>query len=186
MKRVIFFLILVVGLSLPVRGQSALTVYTNHGNFTIELYDSLQPIPAGNFKALADSQYYDGVIFHRIISGFVVQGGDPTGTGTGGPGYTIPDEFSPLLSNVTKTLSMANSGPNTGGSQFFINLVDNDFLNFSSETPQGWGYAVFGKVIEGMEVVDAIAAIPTGRYRGMDDVPKEQVVIESAEIIPAA
>jgi peptidyl-prolyl cis-trans isomerase B (cyclophilin B) len=96
----------------------------------------------------------------------------------------IENEANNGLKNDRGTIAYARTGdPHSATAQFFINLVDNDFLNFTSETPRGWGYAVFGKVIEGMDVVDSIAAIPTGRYRRMDDVPKEQVVIESAEVV---
>jgi len=123
------------------------------GNFTIEL-DPAMPVTAGNFEALVKKGYYDGVIFHRVIAGFMIQGGDPTGTGRGGPGYAIKDEFAPRNRNDRGTISMANAGPDTGGSQFFINLVDNNFLD--SKHP------VFGKVVEGMDVVDKIAATKTG------------------------
>ncbi|MEN6610713.1 MAG: peptidylprolyl isomerase [Methanoregulaceae archaeon] len=125
---------------------------TTMGNITIELAPDM-PITAGNFETLAKKGYYDGVIFHRIIDGFMIQGGDPTGTGRGGPGYAIKDEFTPGNRNNRGTLSMANAGPNTGGSQFFINLVNNNFLDDR--------HPVFGHVIEGMEIVDTIAKVKT-------------------------
>jgi len=125
---------------------------TNMGTITIAL-DPTMPVTAGNFETLVKKGYYDGVIFHRVIDGFMLQGGDPTGTGRGGPGYAIKDEFGPQNRNNRGTLSMANSGPNTGGSQFFINLVDNNFLD--SKHP------VFGKVVEGMDVVDKIGKTKT-------------------------
>ena len=125
---------------------------TNMGTITIAL-DPTMPVTAGNFETLVKKGYYDGVIFHRVIDGFMLQGGDPTGTGRGGPGYAIKDEFGPDNRNNRGTLSMANSGPNTGGSQFFINLVDNNFLD--SKHP------VFGKVVEGMDVVDKIGKTKT-------------------------
>jgi peptidylprolyl isomerase len=137
---------------------------TNMGIITIAL-DPDMPVTAGNFETLAKKGYYDGVIFHRIIEGFMIQGGDPTGTGMGGPGYTIRDEFSSHNRNDRGTLSMANAGPNTGGSQFFINLVNNNFLD--SKHP------VFGKVVEGMDIVDKIGKTKTGP----GDRPVEKVMI---------
>jgi peptidylprolyl isomerase len=125
---------------------------TTMGNITIAL-DPNMPITAGNFETLVLNGYYDGVIFHRIIDGFMIQGGDPTGTGRGGPGYTINDEFTTTNKNNRGTVAMANSGPNTAGSQFFINTVDNNYLD--SKHP------VFGTVIEGMDVVDVMAKVQT-------------------------
>lgn len=125
---------------------------TTMGNITIELAPDM-PITAGNFETLAKKGYYDGVIFHRIIDGFMIQGGDPTGTGRGGPGYAIKDEFTPGNRNNRGTISMANAGPNTGGSQFFINLVNNNFLDDR--------HPVFGKVIEGLEIVDTLGKVKT-------------------------
>ncbi len=175
MKNTLFAAAFFFTLSINLKAQSAVTFYTNHGNFTAELYDSLKPITAGNFKNLVDSKYYDGVIFHRIISGFVIQGGDPTGTGTGGPGYTIQDEFSPLLSNVVKTLSMANSGPNTGGSQFFINMKNNTFLDFN-KAPTTSAHPVFGVVRDGWTVVKTIEAVAVdGNDRPVTDVRMDSV-----------
>jgi len=145
---------------------------TNKGNIEIELYSVEMPITAGNFEKLVGEGFYDGVIFHRVIEGFMIQGGDPRGTGTGGPGYSIKDEFSDteLDKNNRGTLSMANAGPNTGGSQFFINLVDNNFLDGK--------HPVFGKVVKGMDVVDAIAQVETNNQ----DRPLEEVKITKAWI----
>ncbi len=143
---------------------------TTMGNIVIELADDM-PITAGNFEKLAKEGFYDGVIFHRVIDGFMIQGGDPTGTGTGGPGYTIEDEFTDHNRNDRGTISMANSGPNTGGSQFFINLVGNNFLDDK--------HPVFGKVITGMEVVDAMAKVE----KGPNDKPVVDVKITRASII---
>jgi len=143
---------------------------TNHGDIKIELYENM-PITAGNFKKLVSEGFYNGVIFHRIINGFMIQGGDPAGTGSGGPGYTIKDEFTDNNRNDRGTISMANSGPDTGGSQFFINLADNNFLDEK--------HPVFGKVIEGIDVIDKIAGVQTGA----GDRPVEDVVIEKAEVI---
>ncbi|HUK38956.1 MAG TPA: peptidylprolyl isomerase [Methanomicrobiales archaeon] len=125
---------------------------TTMGNITLELRPDM-PVTAGNFLKLAGQGYYDGTIFHRVIDGFMIQGGDPTGTGRGGPGYAIPDEFTRDNHNLRGTIAMANAGPNTGGSQFFINLVDNTFLDAK--------HPVFGKVVAGMDVVDRIGKVRT-------------------------
>ncbi len=144
---------------------------TNMGNFKIELYSDLAPITVKNFTDLANKNFYDGVIFHRVIDNFMIQGGDPTGTGRGGPGYTIPDEFGEgLRHNAPGILSMANAGPNTGGSQFFITLVKTPWLDGR--------HAIFGHVIEGMEVVEAIGHTKTDPA----DRPVEPVVIKRIKI----
>ncbi len=136
------------------------------------------PVTAGNFEKLVKEGFYDGIIFHRIIPNFMIQGGDPTGTGMGGPGYKIQDEFVPGHSNTRGTLSMANAGPNSGGSQFFINLVDNSFLDYDKEPAQS-KHPVFGEVTEGMDIIDKIAAVETGAQ----DKPLEDVKIIKATII---
>ena len=143
---------------------------TNMGTITIALAADM-PITAGNFETLVQKGYYNGVIFHRVINGFMIQGGDPTGTGRGGPGYVIKDEFSPVNKNDRGTISMENAGPNTGGSQFFINLVNNNFLDGK--------HPVFGKVVEGMDVVDKIGKTQTGP----GDRPVKDVVIVKAEMV---
>jgi peptidylprolyl isomerase len=153
-----------------VSAQSEVTFYTTKGTFVAQMYDTLQPITAGNFMYLVKTKFYDGTIFHRVINGFMIQGGDPTGTGNGGPGYTIPDEINPATSNTQKTLAMANAGPNTGGSQFFINTVSNTYLN-----PL---HPVFGKVITNFSVVQAIALVP----RDTADRPLVDVVMDSLRI----
>jgi len=140
---------------------------TTMGTITIALAPDM-PITAGNFETLVKKGYYDGVIFHRVISCFMIQGGDPTGTGRGGPGYAIKDEFTADNRNNRGTISMANAGPDTGGSQFFINLADNNFLDGK--------HPVFGKVIEGMDVVDKIGKTKTGP----GDRPVKDVVIVHA------
>ncbi|MCQ1535782.1 peptidylprolyl isomerase [Methanosarcina sp. KYL-1] len=145
-------------------------LHTNVGDITLELFEDM-PVTAGNFAKLVDKGFYDGIIFHRVIANFMLQGGDPTGTGMGGPGYEIPDEFTKHNRNDRGTISMANAGPNTGGSQFFINLVDNNHLNR--------GHPVFGKVVAGMEVVDAIGKVKTDR----NDRPKSEVKIIKAELV---
>ena len=143
---------------------------TSMGDITLQLYEET-PITSGNFQKLVEKEFYDGTIFHRIISGFMIQGGDPTGTGRGGPGYAIKDELNSKNRNDRGTISMANAGPNTGGSQFFINLVSNNFLD--SKHP------VFGKVVEGMDVVDAMGKVKTGA----NDKPVKEVKIESAKVV---
>ena len=155
------------------KNNSKVKLETTQGDIVIELYEKEMPITTGNFKKLVQEKYYDGVIFHRVIDGFMIQGGDPTGTGMGGPGYEIKDEFTKtaLDRNDRGTIAMANAGPNTGGSQFFINLVNNNFLDGK--------HPVFGKVIEGMDVVDSIAQVETDG----DDRPLEEVKIISAKIM---
>jgi peptidylprolyl isomerase len=144
---------------------------TNMGNITIELYSDM-PITAGNFANLVKKGTYNGVIFHRVIDDFMIQGGDPTGTGMGDPSIpAIKDEFTANSKNNRGTISMANRGPNTGSSQFFINLVDNNYLD--SKHP------VFGKVVDGMDVVDKIGKVPTGG----GDKPLKDVTILTAEIM---
>ncbi len=145
---------------------------TNMGDIVINLYSDMS-ITAGNFEKLVKQGFYDGVIFHRVIDGFMIQGGDPTGTGMGGPGYNIQDEFTNtnLDANNRGTISMANAGPNTGGSQFFINLADNNFLDGK--------HPVFGKVIEGMDVIDKIAKV----QKDANDKPLEDIKIIKASVV---
>jgi peptidylprolyl isomerase len=143
---------------------------TSMGDITLQLYDEM-PITAGNFQKLVEKGFYDGTIFHRIIDGFMIQGGDPTGTGRGGPGYAIKDEFVGRNKNDRGTISMANAGPNTGGSQFFLNLVDNNYLDKA--------HPVFGKVVEGMDVVDKIGKVKIGAM----DRPVKEVKILSAKLV---
>jgi peptidylprolyl isomerase len=150
--------------------QKLVKLETNMGTITIALAADM-PVTSGNFETLVKKGYYDGIIFHRVINGFMIQGGDPAGTGRGGPGYAIKDEFTKSNRNDRGTISMANAGPNTGGSQFFINLVNNNFLD--SKHP------VFGKVIEGMDVVDKIAKVKTGA----NDRPVQNVTIIRAVMV---
>jgi len=145
---------------------------TNKGNFKIELYGDKAPITTGNFIKLVDEGFYNGLIFHRVIPNFMVQSGCPHGTGRGGPGYTIRDEFHPDLKHDSKgILSMANAGPNTGGSQFFITVAPTPWLDGK--------HSIFGKVIEGIEVVDSISKVEKDRK----DKPLQNVVINSIKII---
>lgn len=152
---------------------------TNQGTFTIELFEDKMPITTKNFIDLAEKGFYDNTKFHRVIKGFMIQGGDPLSKdnslkprwGTGDQGYKIKDEFADGLSNVRGTIAMANAGPNTGGSQFFINVVGNTFLDGK--------HPVFGKVVEGMEVVDDIVGVETdGQDRPVEDVVVEKVSIQ--------
>lgn len=145
---------------------------TNKGVIRIELFEDKAPITTKNFIDLTTKGFYDGVIFHRVIDGFMIQGGDPTGTGRGGPGYKIPDEFHPdLKHDGAGILSMANAGPNTGGSQFFITLGPTPHLNNR--------HAVFGKVIEGLDVVKAIGKVSTNAAdKPLEDVVMKKVTIE--------
>ncbi len=150
------------------------TLKTSEGDIVLEFYPELAPNTVLNFQRLAETGFYDGVIFHRVIEGFMIQGGDPTGTGTGGPGYSFDDEFDPSSEiaqrgYVRGTLAMANSGPNTNGSQFFI---------MHKDTPLPYEYTIFGRVVEGMDVVDAIATTETGaKDKPVADMVIEEVVI---------
>ncbi len=163
---------------------------TNKGTIEIELFEDKMPITTGSFIKLAQEKFYDGIKFHRVIDGFMIQAGDPNtkgdnvmSYGTGGPGFTIQDEFvaDPLLSNVRGTIAMANTGqPNSGGSQFFINTVDNVGLDFDKE-PAASKHPVFGRVIKGLDIVDAISATEVGQR----DLPVSPVIIESVTIVDA-
>lgn len=143
---------------------------TSMGDIVVQLYDDM-PTTSGNFKKLVESGFYDGTIFHRVIDGFMIQGGDPTGTGRGGPGYTIKDEFTKHNRNNRGTIAMANAGPNTGGSQFFINLVDNNYLDKA--------HPAFGAVVEGMDTVDKIGKAK----KDFRDKPLKDVQIISAKVV---
>ena len=159
---------------------------TTEGNFTIQLYDAEAPNTVANFVGLAEgtkewtdprtnkkttAPYYDGIVFHRVIDGFMIQGGDPLGQGIGGPGYNFPDEFHPSLRhNKAGILSMANRGPNTNGGQFFITLGPTPHLDDR--------HSVFGEVVSGMDVVEKIGSAPTGDR----DRPKKDIVIQTVKI----
>lgn len=166
--------------------NTTVALKTNKGDITVELFTKDMPITAGNFLKLAQDNFYDGIKFHRVIDGFMIQGGDPNSKddskqtlwGTGGPGYAIEDEFVKGYSNVRGTLAMANSGPNSGGSQFFINLVDNTNLDFDKQ-PLTSQHPVFGLVVSGMDVVDAIGKVQTGPR----DVPVDSVIIQDIQVV---
>ncbi|MDR3153790.1 MAG: peptidylprolyl isomerase [Deltaproteobacteria bacterium] len=155
-------------------GQAARQVVvfdTTQGTFEVELYNDLAPKTVENFVKLVQDKFYDGTIFHRVIDGFMIQGGDPEGRGTGGPGYTIDDEFGEgLKHDAPGILSMANAGPNTGGSQFFVTLAATPWLDGK--------HAIFGHVVSGLNVVEAIGKVPTGA----NDRPKTEVKINSVTV----
>ena len=158
---------------------------TSKGTIRIELDEAKAPESARNFLEHVKKGHYDGTVFHRVIKGFMVQGGgfepDMKQKPTGAP---IRNEANNGLKNDRYTLAMARtSAPHSATAQFFINVADNGFLNHTSESPQGWGYAVFGRVVEGTEVVDAIERVQTGRKGGHDDVPLEDVTIERATVL---
>ena len=145
---------------------------TTMGPVRIELFDAEMPGTTKNFRTLVERGFYDGTVFHRVIAGFMIQGGDPQGTGSGGPGYTIKDELPPTNRNARGTIAMANAGPDTGGSQFFLNVVDNARLDRK--------HPAFGKVVAGMDVVDAISTTPTDAR----DRPRTRVTIRKATVVP--
>lgn len=170
---IVIFIIGIIISNMIVSKHTKVLMQTTKGDVVLEVYTGEMPITAGNFVKLVDEGFYDGIIFHRVINGFMIQSGDPTSTGRGGPGYVIKDEFSgtDLDQNDRGTISMANAGPNSGGSQFFINLVDNNFLDGK--------HPVFGKVVQGLDIVDSIAITKTDS----EDRPIEEVKIISAKVI---
>lgn len=158
---------------------------TTAGNIVLELNSEKAPLTVANFIDYVESGHYDGTIFHRVIDGFMIQGGgmtaDMSEKNTGTP---IKNEADNGLANKTGTIAMARtSDPHSATAQFFINVKDNDFLNYSSPTPQGWGYAVFGQVIEGMDIVNQIKGVPTGRFGYHADVPTTPIVINTAKVV---
>ncbi|PCI60293.1 MAG: peptidylprolyl isomerase [Gammaproteobacteria bacterium] len=161
-----------------------ITFKTNLGNIKISLDFDKAPISAENFTKHAQDGYYNGTIFHRVIKGFMAQaGGFSSGMGEKETNTTIKNEANNGLSNKRGTLAMARTDePHSASAQFFINLSDNDFLDHKNETNQGWGYCVFGEVVEGMDVVEKMVTIPTGRMGFHDDVPKEEIIIEDVII----
>lgn len=168
----IFLICLIFFSSIKVNSQTKVDFYTNYGDFTVELYDSLVPITTSNFINLVSSGFYDGALFHRVISNFMIQGGDVSP-----PPPTIIDEFDSTLSNIQKTISMANSGPNTGTCQFFINLVDNTYLDFD-KPPFTSKHPVFGITTSGFNIVEYIGDVQTN----FNDVPYVDVIMDSVRI----
>lgn len=158
---------------------------TNFGDIKIELFAEEAPKTVENFLNYVNSGFYDGMIFHRVIPGFMVQGGGMLpGMEEKDGNASIENEANNGLKNDRGTLAMARTqDPHSASSQFFINSADNGFLNFRSETPDGWGYAVFAKVVEGLDVVDKISAVDTGRFGYHQDVPTEDVIIEKAVVV---
>jgi len=159
-------------------------LHTTLGDITIELDEAKAPVTAKNFRDYVESGFYDNTVFHRVIDGFMVQGGGfEPGLKQKKTGPSIRNEADNGLKNVAYSVAMARtSDPHSASSQFFINVTDNDFLDHRTPTPQGWGYCVFGRVVDGKDVVDQIKKVATGR-RGMhDDVPLEDVVITKAEV----
>lgn len=170
--------------STPVKAKEMVTLKTNMGDIQLELNGEKAPHTVANFLEYAKAGHYDGVIFHRVIPNFMIQGGgfdaEMQEKKTRGP---VPNEANNGLTNDKYTLAMARTNdPHSASAQFFINSKDNDFLNFKSETPSGWGYAVFGKVTGGTDVVDAIEKVATGQRGPYGDVPKESVIIESVVV----
>jgi peptidyl-prolyl cis-trans isomerase B (cyclophilin B) len=158
---------------------------TNVGTIILELFESKAPKTTANFLQYGREGFYDGTIFHRVIDNFIIQGGGF------GPGMTqkvgrppIENEAKNGLRNARGTIAMARtSDPHSATSQFFINVVDNDFLNYTAPTPAGWGYCVFGKVIDGLQVIDKIKGVPVGTRLGFKDVPLADIIIEKFQII---
>ena len=158
---------------LNVNSQTQVDFFTNYGDFRIELYDSLVPITSSNFINLVSTEFYDGALFHRVIDNFMIQGGD-----VNPPPPIIQDEFDSTLSNIQMTISMANSGPNTGTCQFFINLVNNTYLDFD-KSPFTSKHPVFGITISGFSIVQDIGNVQTN----FNDVPYVDVVMDSVRVV---
>jgi peptidyl-prolyl cis-trans isomerase B (cyclophilin B) len=161
-----------------------ITLHTNFGDIKLELDFDKAPKTAANFQEYVEAGFYDGTVFHRVIDGFMIQGGGFE------PGMKQKETRAPIeneadngLKNETGTVAMARTNdPHSASAQFFINIADNHFLNHSGKNPQGWGYAVFGRVVEGMDVVNKIKAVATTRKAGHADVPADDVVIERASV----
>ncbi|MDO7910571.1 peptidylprolyl isomerase [Pseudomonas monteilii] len=165
--------------------MSKVKLSTNHGDIVLQLNAEKAPQTTENFVQYVKEGHYDGTVFHRVIKGFMIQGGGfEPGMSQKKTRASIQNEADNGLKNAKYSIAMARTmDPHSASAQFFINASDNDFLNHSGKNTQGWGYAVFGEVIEGREVVDAIEKVATGSKAGHQDVPKDDVVIEKAEII---
>ncbi|NLS55190.1 peptidylprolyl isomerase B [Hafnia alvei] len=160
------------------------TFHTNHGDIVIKTFDDKAPATVANFLEYCREGFYDNTIFHRVIDSFMIQGGGfEPGMKQKETKAPIKNEANNGLKNTRGTLAMARTNdPHSATAQFFINVVDNDFLNFRSERPDGWGYAVFAEVVEGLDVVDKIKAVSTGRSGMHQDVPREDVFIKSVTV----
>mgnify|MGYP000877407010 CR=1 FL=1 len=171
-------------LSMPSKGDMIAIMKTNKGTIKFKLFPNECPKTVENFTTHAKNGYYEGIIFHRVINGFMIQGGGfEPGMKQKATKSPIQNEANNGLKNTRGTLAMARTqAPHSATAQFFINVVDNDFLNFSGESLQGWGYCVFAEVVEGMDVVDKIKAVATGRSGMHQDVPKDDVIIKSVTV----
>ena len=175
----------------PAAGQPAnarVLLETSKGNITVEVFPAQAPQSAGNFLNYVKTGFYDGLVFHRVIPNFMIQtGGMTTDMAEKPKNAPIRNEADNGLKNLRGTLAMARTGdPHSASSQFFINVADNAFLDHRGKTPQGWGYAVFGQVVDGMDVVDAIVAVPRGNRGPHGDVPVEPIVVQRATLLPPA
>jgi len=188
MKALMISILIVIGVSLAAGAADKpgdnpkVVLDTTKGKIVLELYLQMAPETVVNFLSYVDAKFYDGTIFHRVIPNFMIQGGGFTADMERKPGKgPIKNEADKGLKNDRGTIAMARTGdPHSATAQFFINTINNDFLNHKNKTQQGWGYAAFGKVIEGMDVVDAISAVKTTNRGSFQDVPVEAVVIKSA------
>ncbi|EPK8021427.1 peptidylprolyl isomerase B [Providencia rettgeri] len=160
------------------------TFHTNHGDIVIKTFDDKAPVTVENFLTYCREGFYNNTIFHRVINGFMIQGGGfEPGMEQKNTKAPIKNEANNGVKNTRGTLAMARTNdPHSATAQFFINVVDNDFLNFRSERPDGWGYCVFAEVVEGMDVVDKIKGVSTGRSGFHQDVPREDVIIEKVTV----
>ncbi|PVZ16314.1 MULTISPECIES: peptidylprolyl isomerase [unclassified Pseudomonas] len=165
--------------------MSKVKLKTNHGDIVLQLDEAKAPETVANFVQYVNEGHYNGTVFHRVINNFMIQGGGfAPGMEQKKTRASIKNEANNGLKNKKYSVAMARTmEPHSASAQFFINVADNDFLNHSAPTPQGWGYAVFGEVIEGQDVVDAIKGVATGSKAGHQDVPKDDVIIETAEIV---
>ena len=178
MKKLLFVLTILGGLFMSQANAESLKMTLKDGDVIIKLRPDLAPNHVKRIKELTEQGFYDGIVFHRVIDGFMAQTGDPTGTGMGGPGYSIEDEFVKGHSNSAGTIAMANSGPNSGGSQFFINLVDNEYLDWDKH-PSSSKHPVFGEVVKGMDIVEKIGLVAVNGQAK----PLEEVKIIKASIL---
>jgi peptidyl-prolyl cis-trans isomerase B (cyclophilin B) len=185
MKNIIKYLVITTiiflnnGANAEMTTNTKIIIKTTSGDIKIELYDDKAPITSENFKKYIESGYFTDTIFHRVIKGFMIQGGGFTAEMSEKDSMPpIQNEANNGVSNARGTIAMARTpDPHSASSQFFINLKDNNFLDFTAETSQGWGYCAFGKVFEGMDILDKIALVDTGSYGAHQDVPKEPITI---------